>query len=78
MRANTSVMNCNGYILSVSITMKKIHLSTTIFNEFTSTHYDNKNNDSGLFLRRYTENSVNNIPPRLSSTMKSKHGQGSL
>ena len=51
-------MTCNRAIPSVDNTLKKIHLSTTIFNEYTSTYYDYKNNGFELLFRQYTENYV--------------------
>ena len=56
-----SVMACNREICYVTNTLKKIHLSRNIFNEFTSTYYDNKNEDFGFLFGQYTENFVNNI-----------------
>ena len=54
-------MTLNREIPSVPNTLKKIHLSTTIFNESTSTYYDDNNDGFGILLIKNTENSVNNI-----------------
>ena len=43
MNTNYYVMTCNTEIPSIDNTTKKINLSTTILNEFTSTYYDDKN-----------------------------------
>ena len=52
-------------------TLKKIHLSTNIFNELTSTSYDDKNYDFGFLFRHYIDNSVYNIDPDLIEECKS-------
>ena len=39
----------------------KILLSWTIFNESTSTYYDNKDDGFGMFLKHYTVNFVNDV-----------------
>ena len=54
-------MTCNRAIPSVDNTLKKIHLSKTIFNEFTSTYYDDKNGGFGLLFKTFTANSDKNI-----------------
>ena len=59
-------MNCNMEIPSVDNILEKIHLSSTIFNEFASTYYDNKNYGFGILFKHYTENSSNNINQRAS------------
>ena len=46
---NDYVMTCNIAIPSVANTLNKIHLSTIIFNESTSTYDDNKNEGFGFF-----------------------------
>ena len=56
-----SVMACNREICYVTNTLKKIHLSRNIFNEFTSTYYYEKNDGFEFLFKKYTENSVNNI-----------------
>ena len=42
-------------------TLKKIHISSTIFNEFTSTHYDDKYDGFGMLVKQYTLKCVKNI-----------------
>ena len=39
---NYSLMTCNREIPSIANTLKKVHLSSIIFNEFTSIFYDDK------------------------------------
>ena len=54
-------MTCNIEIPSVANTMKITHLSLTIFNEFTSTYYEYKNDSFVFLFIQYTYNSVKNI-----------------
>ena len=61
MHENDFIMTCSREIPSVDNIMNKIHLSTTIFNEFNSTYQDNKDDGFGLLFRHYTDNSVNVI-----------------
>ena len=49
MYQNDSVITCNTEIPSVANMLKKIHPSTNIFNEFTSSYYDDKNDGFGFF-----------------------------
>ena len=48
---NYSVVTCNREIPSNANTLNKTHLSTIIFDELTSTYYDN-NNEGLVFLFR--------------------------
>ena len=41
-------------IPSVANMLKKIHLSTTIFNEIISTYYEDKDDGFGIFFKQYT------------------------
>ena len=61
MNEDDLVTTCNTATPSIANIPKKIHLSTTIFNEFTSTYYYEKNDGFELLFKNYTENSVNNI-----------------
>ena len=61
MHDSDSITTCNTAIPSVANTIKKIYLSSTIFNEYTSTYYDNKYYGYGMLFRNYTSNSVNKI-----------------
>ena len=54
-------MICSTTITSVANTLNKFHLSATIFNEFTSTYYDNKNDYFKMLLQKYTASAINNI-----------------
>ena len=54
-------MTYNMEITSVANTLKKIHLSKTIFNEFTSAYHDNKNDGFGFLLKHSTVTSVKKI-----------------
>ena len=47
-------MTCDTKIPSVASTLKKIHLSTNIFNELNPTCYDSKNCDLVIFFKQYT------------------------
>ena len=66
MHENDFTMTCNTEIYYVVNTLKKINISITIFNEFTSTYYDD-NNDGFTFLFKYhTYNYLKkHIPPSL-------------
>ena len=55
------VMTYNSAIPSVANTLKKIHLSKIIFNEFTSTYYDNIDYCFSMLFQQYAAGSVNNI-----------------
>ena len=48
-------------ILSIANTLNKIHLSSNIFNKFTSAYYYDKDSGFGIFSKQYTENCVNHI-----------------
>ena len=61
MYENYSVTDFNRYIPYVANIMKELHLSTTIFNEFSSTYYDDKNDGFKLLFRQCKYNYVNNI-----------------
>ena len=56
-----SVMTWNSAITSVTNTLKKTHLSTTVFNEFTSKYYNYNNDSFAMFFQKYKTNFVNNI-----------------
>ena len=45
----------------VANTTKKMHLSTIILNEFTSTYYENTDDCFEILFQKYTASSVNNI-----------------
>ena len=62
-------MSCNMEIPSFANTLKKILLSLNIFNESTSTYYDDKNCGLEMLFKQFTEKFV------LDSIMESKHGQ---
>ena len=53
-------MTCNAAILSTENNMKKIRLSITIFNGFTSIYYYDKDGSIGIF-QKYTASSVDKI-----------------
>ena len=55
------VMICINAIISVENTPKKIYLSVTILNEFTSTYYDDKNDYFEMLFQKYTASAVKNI-----------------
>ena len=46
---------------SLLLLLQENNLCTTIFNEFTSTYYDNKNDGFEMLFRYYTANYVNII-----------------
>ena len=58
---NQSVMSYNNEISSVVNTPKKIYLSTTIFNEFTSTYNYDNNHYFEMLFQQYITSSVNII-----------------
>ena len=59
--ANYLVVTFNVVISSVDNNLNKFSISTTIFNEFTSTYYDDKNGGFGLLFKTFTANSDKNI-----------------
>ena len=61
MHENDSVMTRNRPIHFASNTTKKINLSTIIFNESTSTCYDDKNKSFDKFFIQHIDNDVQNI-----------------
>ena len=61
MLANNFVMTSSTEIIYIANTMKKIHISTTLFIEFNSTHYDDNNYVFEIFFKQYTWTSVYNI-----------------
>ena len=54
-------MTYNTLIPSVANTMKKIHLSTILLNEFTSTYYENKNDGFEILFKQFTEKYVEKL-----------------
>ena len=52
---NDYVMTCNTHIPSVDNNLKKNNTSTTIFNEFSSTYYGDKNDCFKFVSKKYTE-----------------------
>ena len=55
MHANDSVMTCNMTIPYIVNILKTICLSTNIFIEFTSTYYDDKNDNFQMFCKLYID-----------------------
>ena len=55
------IITYNAKITSVANTLKKIHLSTIILNELTSTCYDDKDDCFSFLFQQYTAISVKNI-----------------
>ena len=51
-----SLITFNTEITSIANTMNKIHLSSTVYNKFTSTYYDNKYDGIGMLFKQYTVN----------------------
>ena len=45
---------CNRSINYIANTLKKIDISSNIFNEFTSTYYDDKDDGFGMLFKKYT------------------------
>ena len=62
---NQSVMSYNNEISSVVNTPKKIYLSTTILNEFTSTYSYDNNDYFEMLFQQYTDFSDKTIKPIL-------------
>ena len=54
-------MSCCTPINSVANTRKKIYLGRSIFDEFKSEYYNDKNDDFGLLFQQYTARAVGNI-----------------
>ena len=61
MHGNDSVITCNTMIPSILNNPKKIHLSTTIFNSYYSTYFDDRNDGFEVLYKQYTSIFVNNI-----------------
>ena len=57
---NYSIMSYNTTINSAEKNMKKIHLSATIFNEFTSIYYDDRYDLFEMPIKKFTASSDNN------------------
>ena len=58
---NYSIMSCSTAITSVVNTLKKNYLSGTILDKFSSTYYDDNNDNFGLLFQQYTAIAVGNI-----------------
>ena len=56
-----SSITCNTEILSVADTLKKDHLGSNTFNEFTSKFNDDKDYGFRMLFKQYTMNYFNNI-----------------
>ena len=61
MHGSDYIMTCNMEMPSVAKNTKKTNFSATIFNESTSTYYDNKYDGFGMLSKQYKANCVNNI-----------------
>ena len=58
---NDSIMIRSTAINSVANTLKKIHLSETLLNLFTSTYYDDNNDSFEMLFQKYTAIYINII-----------------
>ena len=54
-------MICITVIPSIANTMKNIYLIATLFNESTSTYYDDKNDYFEMLFQNYAASDVNKI-----------------
>ena len=61
MYASDYAMTCNAEISFVANTLNKIHISTTIYNEFNSTYVEDKDNGFGILFKQYTVSCDNNV-----------------
>ena len=55
------IMIYSTIFTSIGNTLKKIHLSKNILNEFTSTYYDDKKDYFEMLFQNYIASAVNNI-----------------